>query len=111
MIVHVRRHWNDQHGDFVHVDKLGGFHWSSSESSIGLPSPRPMINAYVWCDDAPGLPHPRVFGECPHRIKACIVKKLQTPEVFNALKALADRGKSTPAPGEARTAAAGSGFE
>lgn len=92
MIVYVRRHWNDQQGDTVDMAKLGGFHWSSTDSSIGLPSPRPMIHAYVWCDDAPRVAHPRIRGECPHRIKVCIVKKLQTPEVFNALRALADRG-------------------
>ncbi|HVP66059.1 MAG TPA: hypothetical protein VMT17_02225 [Anaeromyxobacteraceae bacterium] len=78
----------------MEVEKLSGFHWSSTESHIGLPSPRPMIHAFVWCDDAPRLLHPKILGECPHRIKVCIVKKIQEPRVFDALKALADQGKA-----------------
>jgi len=77
----------------VEMEKLSGFHWAFTESSKGLRSPWPIIHAYVWCDDAPRVPHPRILGECPHRIKVCIVKKLQAPEVFGALRALADKDK------------------
>lgn len=91
MIVRVRRHWNDHNEDEVAIEKLEGFHWSSTSGGASVRSPRQMIHAYVWCDEVPNVSHSGIHGKCPHRIKVCIVKKIQEPGVFEVVKAHADK--------------------
>ena len=53
------------------------------------PAPQYFIHAYVMCDSYEGeLPHSCQHGEGPHRIKVCIIKKDNDPNIFKEIKSI-----------------------
>lgn len=58
---------------------------------INQMAPQPFIHGYVMCDGmlSGELAHSCAHGRRPHRIKVCVVKKANTPEVFKRLLEIA----------------------
>lgn len=76
-IVYVRRQWNDWRTGEVALSRIEGMHWDQFSGGICAPAPRPFIHGYVWCDQVVGeIGHSCSHGPRPHRIKVCLVKKL-----------------------------------
>ena len=77
-IVWVRRQWNDWRDAAYKISDVSGFHWSNISGGVLAPANRLYLHAYVWCDGmiAGELAHSCAHGQGPHRIKVCIVKKM-----------------------------------
>lgn len=88
----VRRQWNGYMEATYRFDQLEDPHWSSFSGGVNAPTPRPYIHAYVMCDGMLDgeLAHSGVHGPCPHRIKVCVVQKINTKDVIADLKKIAD---------------------
>lgn len=54
---------------------------------------REMLCGYVICDEAVdgAVAHTGMHGECPHRIKVCIVKKGSSAGPYRRLREQAER--------------------
>lgn len=86
-IVRVRRQWNDWREAEYRFEDVSGLHWDVESGGINQMAPQPFIHGYVMCDGmlSGELAHSCAHGRGPHRIKVCVVKKANTPEVFNRL--------------------------
>jgi hypothetical protein len=97
VLVKVRRQWNSDRIATVPLDRLVGFHWSStgggSRYALYSPfrgvSPRPFLAAYMNCLAAVdgGVAHSGFHGDCPHQIKVVIVAKDNPVPLMKMLKA------------------------
>lgn len=85
----VRRQWNDYRTAKYRLDAIEGVHWDSISGGVNAVAIRPFLHAYVWCDAMleGELAHSCAHGKGPHRIKVCIVKKDNDPDVFAQLVA------------------------
>lgn len=83
----VRRQWNDWQLATYLFSQLDKPHWSRTSGGVMAMAPQPFIHAYVWCDQMVSgeLAHSGQHGPCPHKIKVCIVKKDNEPEIYNQL--------------------------
>jgi hypothetical protein len=88
----VRRQWNSHGTGTVEESSLSEIHWSEYSGGVRARSPRPFLHAYMSCDAllAGEIEHSCRHGEGPHRIKVCMVKKDNDPNVFKRLKAQAE---------------------
>ena len=74
--VFIRRQWNDWRIAKVKFNKIQGLHWDVISGGVNASCPQPFIHGYVQCTDVIGeIAHSGMHGECPHRIKVCILKK------------------------------------
>jgi hypothetical protein len=86
MKVRIRRQINDTRIGIADFSSLSGFKWDTISGGVQSVAPQPFIHAYVWCDEVEGeLPHSGSHGPCPHSIKVVIVKKDNTPEVWEKI--------------------------
>lgn len=86
-IVRVRRQWNDWREAAYRFEDIAGLHWDTESGGINATAPQPFLHGYVMCDGMVSgeLAHSCMHGKGPHRIKVCIVKKANEPEVFKRL--------------------------
>lgn len=86
MKVYIRRQWNDWRTAEVEFSKIESLRWDVVSGGIHAPAPQPFVHGYVQCTDVRGeIAHSGLHGECPHRIKVCIVKKENEPEVWDKI--------------------------
>lgn len=86
MQVRIRRQFNDSKIGTVDFLCLSGFKWDYISGGVQSFAPQPFIHAYVWCDAIEGdFSHSGIHGPCPHNIKVVIVKKDNTPEVWQKI--------------------------
>lgn len=84
-LVYVRRQWNDHRIAAYRIEDVRGAHWDDISGGVQAPAPQPFIHAYVLCNGMVDgeLPHSGMHGgPCPHRIKVVILKKDNSPEVY-----------------------------
>jgi len=85
-IVFIRRQWNDYRIASVKFDKIRDLHWSDISGGVQAPMPQFFVCGYVWCNEVEGdIAHSCEHGEGPHSIKVCVIKKDNTPKIFNEL--------------------------
>jgi len=85
-IVNIRRQWNDWRIAGVEFEKLSGLHWDIISGGVRAAAPQPFIYGYVFCNDVDeDIAHSCQHGTAPHSIKVCIVKKDNSPKVFNKI--------------------------
>jgi hypothetical protein len=87
----VRRQWNDYRTANYSLDALTAVRWDFVSGGVKARTPQPFIHAVVLCDAMleGELAHSGSHGPCPHKIKVCVVKKDNDPEVFAELIARA----------------------
>ena len=91
--VTVRRHWQDYRLAEVPLSKLWGFHIDLISGGVGVPSPHPMLYAYMWCTDLPkgiDFAHSCRHGPPPHPIKVCITQAGNDRAIYRALRRLVE---------------------
>jgi hypothetical protein len=74
----VRRQWNNWKQAVYRFEDVSDLHWSKVSGGVNRRANRYYVHAYVMCDAmvVGRVAHSCKHGEGPHRIKVCIVKKL-----------------------------------
>jgi hypothetical protein len=77
----VRRQWNNWRQAVYRFDDVSDLHWSKISGGVKRVANRYYIHAYVMCDAmlSGRVAHSCKHGEGPHRIKVCIIQKLNKP--------------------------------
>jgi hypothetical protein len=87
--IKIRRQWNDWRITEIEYSKISDLHWNNTSGGVGAPAPQYFIHAYIWCNSYVGdLAHSCSHGEGPHRIKICITKTDNDPNVFKEIKSI-----------------------
>jgi hypothetical protein len=64
-------------------------YWDNISGGVAAPAPQYFIHGYILCDSYSGdLAHSCRHGEGPHRIKICITRKDNDPNLFKELKSI-----------------------
>ena len=88
--VYIRRQLNDFRIAEIPFDGLSGIRWDTISGGVNNIAPQPFIHAYVWCDEVIGdIAHSCQHGPPPHSIKIVILKKDNTPKIFNEIVEIA----------------------
>lgn len=86
MQVRIRRQFNSMRIGTVDFSSLGECKWDYISGGVFAIAPQPFIHTYVWCDEIEGeFDHSCKHGPGPHHIKVVIVKKDNTPEVWDKI--------------------------
>ena len=86
MRVVVRRQWDDWRKATTDLSKISGLDWDNCSGGVMAPAPRFFLHGYVFCTDLEGdIAHSCRHGPPPHKIKVCLVKKDNEPEVWKTL--------------------------
>jgi hypothetical protein len=74
----VRRQWNNRKQAVYRFEDVCDLHWSQRSGGILRRANRFYVHGYVMCDQmiAGRVAHSCKHGEGPHRIKVCVIKKL-----------------------------------
>ena len=85
--VWVRRQFNDYRDAKYELDAFESPHWDTMSGGVNAIALQPFIHGYVMCNEMieGELAHSGTHGPCPHRIKVCVVKKVNDPDVYNYL--------------------------
>jgi hypothetical protein len=85
--VWVRRQAGDYKKAKYHFGSLENPHWDTVSGGIQINMPQAYIFGYVMCNEIieGELAHSGIHGPCPHRIKVCVVKSDNSPDVINKL--------------------------
>jgi hypothetical protein len=83
-LLRVRRQWNDCAIGTVKLESFGGAHWDVVSGGVRQVAIRPFIHGYVWCNEIidGAVSHSCAHGAGPHRIKVCVTKTDNEPEIF-----------------------------
>jgi hypothetical protein len=83
----VRRQWNDWRTAKYRLSDVEDVRWDRFSGGVQAPAPQYFLHGYVRCDEAVEgeVAHSGMHGDCPHRIKACIVKKDNDKQVYQRL--------------------------
>jgi hypothetical protein len=78
LTITVRRQWNNRRAAVYRFGDVSELHWSSVSGGLQKRANRYYIHGYVMCDAmlSGQVAHSCKHGEGPHRIKICIIKKL-----------------------------------
>jgi hypothetical protein len=84
-LVSVRRHWNSWEIAQVYVGEVANPVWDLVSGGVKEFSPEALIFAYVWCDAivSGSIAHSCLHGTAPHSIKICILRKDNSPRIYN----------------------------
>ena len=79
--ISVRRHPQDWKTAAYRYGDIEDIRWDTFAGGVGRATPNPMLFGYVWCDGmiSGKIGHSCIHGPPPHRIKVCLVKKLNVP--------------------------------
>jgi hypothetical protein len=91
-VVTVTRGWGDWRKLDVDEDALSDFHIATGQGGHRAPLPRPMLAAFMSCDDIPEdteFGHSCGHGPPPHRIKVLVQKVDNRASVYARLHDLA----------------------
>src|SRR6266542_6853238 len=89
--VRVRRQWNDPRVATYRLQDIEGIHWDMTSGGVQAPAPQPVLHGYVSCQRMleGEVVHSGTHGDCPHKIKVCVVKIDNDPSVLATLCAKA----------------------
>ncbi len=84
-LVSVRRQWNSWEIAQVYVGEVSNPLWDVEGGGIKASAPEALIYGYVWCDAIVSgtLAHSCIHGTAPHSIKVCILRKDNSPRIYN----------------------------
>ena len=84
-LVSVRRRWNSWEVAEVYVGEVSNPIWDVESGGVKETSPDALIYGYVWCDAIVSgtLAHSCLHGTAPHSIKVCILRKDNSPRIYN----------------------------
>ena len=84
-LVSVRRQWNSWEVAEVYVGEVSNPAWDVESGGVKESSPDALIYGYVWCDAivSGSLAHSCLHGTAPHSIKVCILRKDNSPRIYN----------------------------
>jgi hypothetical protein len=87
----IRRQWNSYLEAVVPLSAISGVHWSDISGGVFARASRSFLHGYVSCDaiEEGVLNHSCRHGRGPHRIKVCIVQRVNDRAVFQELKSAA----------------------
>lgn len=82
----IRRQWNDWRIAEVSFDNLFNLRWDTVSGGARTRAPQPFVHGYVNCDRISGdIAHSCAHGAGSHEIKVCVVKRDQSPEVWQKI--------------------------
>ena len=84
-LVSVRRQWNSWEVAQVNLGEVANPLWDLESGGVKASSPEALIYGYVWCDAIVSgtLAHSCLHGTAPHSIKVCILRKDNSPRIYN----------------------------
>jgi hypothetical protein len=85
-IVVVRRQWNNWVRGKVRIADFRRPHWRSVSGGVSVPSPRPFVYGYIFCDQLVDgtVNHSCQHGAPPHKILLCVVRGITTSRFLSA---------------------------
>ena len=89
-LVSVRRQWNSWEVAQVYVGDVSNPLWDVVGGGTKEPSPEAYIFGFIWCDAivSGSVAHSCLHGTAPHSIKICILRKDNSPRIYNHFLAL-----------------------
>lgn len=83
--VSVRRQWNSWEVAEVAVGEVANPLWDLAGGGVKETAPEALIYGYVLCDAiiSGSLAHSCLHGTAPHSIKVCILRKDNSPRLYN----------------------------
>lgn len=89
-LVSVRRQWNSWEVAQVYVGDVSNPLWDLVSGGVKETSPEAFIFGYIWCDAivSGSVAHSCLHGTAPHSIKICILRKDNSPRIYNHFLAL-----------------------
>lgn len=90
-LVSVRRKWDSWEVAEVYVSEVDNPMWDLESGGVKETAPEALIFGYVYCDAivSGSLAHSCLHGTAPHSIKVCILRKDNSPRIYNYFHALA----------------------
>ena len=84
-LVSVRRQWNSWEIAQVNVGEVNNPLWDLVSGGVKETSPEAFIYGYIWCDAivSGSVAHSCLHGTAPHSIKICILRKDNSPRIYN----------------------------
>ncbi|MBP2656649.1 MAG: hypothetical protein H6Q73_4218 [Firmicutes bacterium] len=84
-LVSVRRNWNSWEIAQVYVGDVSNPLWDLESGGVKESSPEALIFGYIWCDMivSGSVAHSCLHGTAPHSIKICILRKDNSPRIYN----------------------------
>lgn len=84
-LVSVRRQWNSWEVAQVYVGDVSNPLWDLVSGGVQETSPEAFIYGYIWCDAivSGSVAHSCLHGTAPHSIKICILRKDNSPRIYN----------------------------
>lgn len=89
-LVSVRRKWDSWEIAEVYVGEVANPLWDLESGGVKETAPEALIYGYVFCDAivSGSLAHSCQHGTGPHSIKICILRKDNSPRIYNYFLAL-----------------------
>lgn len=90
-LVSVRRAWNSWEVAEVYVGDVTNPLWDVVGGGVKETPPEALIYGYIWCDAivSGSIAHSCLHGTAPHSIKVCILRRDNSPRIYNHFLALA----------------------
>ena len=84
-LVSVRRQWNSWEMAEVYVGDVSNPLWDIEGGGVKGAAPEAQIYGYVWCDSVVtgSLAHSCLHGTAPHSIKVCLLRRDNSPRIYN----------------------------
>jgi len=84
-LISVRRQWNSWEIAQVYVSDVSNPLWDLTSGGVKEYSPEALIFGYIWCDAilSGSIAHSCLHGTAPHSIKICILRKDNSPRIYN----------------------------
>ena len=90
MKVNIKRQWDSYRMGTTELEHLEDLHWDEVSGGVNSFAIQPFIHGYVLCTQIDGeIDHSCQHGPPPHRIKVCMLKKDNDPEVWKEILSLA----------------------
>lgn len=90
-LVSVRRAWNSWEIAQVYVGEVANPMWDIVSGGVKESAPDALLYGYIWCDAivSGSIAHSCLHGTAPHSIKVCILRKDNSPRIYNHFLAIA----------------------
>lgn len=84
-LVSVRRQWNSWEIAQVYVGEVSNPLWDLVSGGVKESAPEAFIYGYIMCDAivSGSVAHSCLHGTAPHSIKICILRKDNSPRIYN----------------------------
>lgn len=84
-LVSVRRQWSSWEVAEVYVGDVNNPLWDLAGGGTKETAPEAEIYGYIWCDAivSGSVAHSCLHGTAPHSIKVCILRRDNSPRIYN----------------------------